>query len=533
MGRLCREKDWAATSLGPVDDWPQSLKTAAAMVIGQGFAQALCWGPDLLQIYNDSYRKLLGNKHPGALGRPMLENRSEIRDEIEPLLEEVLRGETVYREDLLLRVARRGFQEDGHFTFSYGPVRDESGEVAGVLITSIETTLEMLARPLRAERDRLLGELALQRSHLEYAFHHAPAFLAILRGPDHVFESTNAAFDQLTGLRTVLGKPLREALPEVADQGFVDLLDGVLGLGEPFVGREVSVLLTRSPRQPLEERFIDISCVPIRKTDGTRSGVIFHGADVTDTVLARLEAEQAREQAEIANRAKMDFLAAMSHDFRTPLHAISGYIDLLALGVQGPVNEAQHLVLSRVKANQRHLTTLVNDVLTYAKLEAGQLTFDLQVLAADQILQSMHPLVSPFAQEKGIELTIEDPVSPLHLHADEERVRQILVNVVGNAIKFTPGGGRVLLTCEEDEDWVDLHVSDTGPGIATEQQQEIFEPFVQGARDLDNPVEGVGLGLTISRNLARAMGGDLYAESESEEGSTFSLRLPVADPVAS
>lgn len=165
MGRLCRARDWSATPLGPVDEWPQSLKTTAGMAIRQGIAMNLCWGPDLLQIYNDAYRIIMGEKHPSGLGRSVLWSWAEIRADIEPLFERVWKGETVYFEDLLLRVRRTGSgsTEDAYFTFSYSPVLVESGDVGGVLINCYETTQQVHARELQSERDALLEALQVER----------------------------------------------------------------------------------------------------------------------------------------------------------------------------------------------------------------------------------------------------------------------------------------------------------------------------------------------------------------------------------
>ena len=373
-----------------------------------------------------------------------------------------------------------------------------------------------------------------------------------VRGPEHVFELANDGYYQLVGHRDLLGKPVREALPEVVSQGFVSLLDRVLETGEPHIGRETPVQLARSPGAPPEERFVDFLFLPYTEPDGTRSGVIAHGTDVTDQVrsrrqverllqgsererrvaeAARAEAEAAREEAEVANRSKADFLASMSHELRTPLNAISGYIDLIELGIHGPVTEAQQTALARVRASQAHLLTLINDVLAFAKVEAGQIELDVQPLAACDLLTSVEPLVAPLAEAKGVALSIRHCDPSLRLLGDEERVRQILLNLVGNAIKFTPPGGWVVLTCDRDEGWVSTCVRDNGPGIAPEKQQTIFDPFVQVDRRLSNPGVGVGLGLAISRDLARAMGGDLTVQSREGEGSAFMLYLRAAAEV--
>jgi signal transduction histidine kinase len=549
MGRLCRARNWAETQLGPVEQWPQSLRTSAGLVIRQGLAMNLCWGPELLQIYNDTYRVIMGEKHPEGLGRSVLWSWSEIRGDIEPLFQRVWRGETVYFEDLLLRVRRTaaGEMEDAFFTFSYSPVLVESGEVGGILINCYETTQQVLARSVQQERDRLLTELEVERTRLEYVFKQAPAFLAVLRGDDHIFELANDAYYQLVGHRDLVGRPIRDAIPEVVGQGFVDLLDRVLTTGEPYIGREVAVQLRRTGTASPQERFVDFVYLPFREPDGTRSGVIAHGTDVTDQVLsrreaerllheselargsaeeARREAEDARAEAEFANRAKADFLASMSHELRTPLNAIAGYVDLVELGVHGPVTEAQAVALARVRANQVHLLGLINDVLAFARVEAGQIELELSPLVACDLLDSVEPLVAPLAQGRGVTLTVRSCDRTLCMLGDGERVRQILLNLVGNAVKFVGTGGEVSMMCESAGNHVHVCIQDNGPGIPEEKQQAIFDPFVQVDRRLSNPAEGVGLGLTISRDLARAMGGDLLVQSAPGQGSTFTLRLP-------
>jgi signal transduction histidine kinase len=542
MGRLCREMDWAATPFGPIEGWPQSLRTAAGMVVAQGIAQNLCWGPDLLQIYNDAYREIMAGKHPAGLGRSVLWSWAEIRADIEPLFERVLGGETVYFEDLLLRVDRSGAPEEAYFTFSYSPVRVESGAVGGVLINAFETTQQVRARAVQLQRDRLLEELQLERARLEYVFQQSPSFLAVMRGKQHVFELANAAYTKLVG-RQVVGRPVREALPEVVDQGFVDLLDRVLETGEPFIGREISVRLALAADAPPEERFLDFVYLPILEPDDTRSGIIAHGYDVTAQVharrdverllqeseQARRDAEAARSDAENANRAKADFLASMSHELRTPLNAIGGYVELVAMGIHGAVTDEQRGALDRISMNQRHLLTLINDILAFAKLEAGRVEFELRDLNAAELLASLEPLVAPLAEARGIAYAMQPCDPSLELRGDDERVRQVLLNLIGNAIKFTPSGGRVMLACEPVDGWLMIHVHDNGPGIAPEKQQRIFDPFIQVDRRLDHPQDGVGLGLAISRDLALGMGGDLQVHSVPGEGSRFTLRLPAVD----
>jgi signal transduction histidine kinase len=263
-----------------------------------------------------------------------------------------------------------------------------------------------------------------------------------------------------------------------------------------------------------------------RHGSGEASRMIGSMLDITERERLLASERDARKEAEAANRAKADFLASMSHELRTPLNAIGGYVDLLDLGIHGPLTSEQREALSRVAANQRHLLTLINDVLAFAKLEAGHVEFDLRELAVSALLTSVEPLVAPMAQAKGIALSIREPQRELHLRGDEERVRQVLLNLVGNAIKFTHEGGWVLLCGNADGEWIEIEVRDNGPGISEEKQQRIFDAFVQVDRRLNAPHEGVGLGLAISRDLARAMGGELTVKSVAGQGSSFVLRLP-------
>ena len=241
------------------------------------------------------------------------------------------------------------------------------------------------------------------------------------------------------------------------------------------------------------------------------------------------DAQAARAEAEAANRAKAEFLASMSHELRTPLNAIGGYVELLDMGIHGPLRDPQRAAIGRITANQRHLLALINDILSFARLEAGRMEFDLGPLPVAEMLSSVESLVAPQAEARGVAYTVETCApAELAMQGDAERVRQILLNLVGNAIKFTPAGGWVILSCHADGEWVYARVRDNGPGIPPEEQERIFDPFQQVGRRLNQPREGVGLGLAISRDLARGMAGDLTVCSTPGEGSTFILRLPRA-----
>ena len=244
---------------------------------------------------------------------------------------------------------------------------------------------------------------------------------------------------------------------------------------------------------------------------------------------AQAEAERQRQEAEEANRAKSDFIANMSHELRTPLNAIAGYVELLQMGLRGPVTEAQRDDLNRIEQNQRVLLRLINDVLNFAKLEAGHVEFELADVPVHECLSAMEALVMPQLLARTLRYEYV-PVDPrLTVYTDREKLQQIALNVLANAIKYTPAGEVELRASDEDHS-VLIRVRDSGRGIAAEKLEQIFEPFVRIDTAYSRPTEGTGLGLAISRDLARAMGGDLTVESTLGKGSTFTLRLPKNRP---
>ena len=240
---------------------------------------------------------------------------------------------------------------------------------------------------------------------------------------------------------------------------------------------------------------------------------------------ARGEAETARREADEANRAKSEFLAAMSHELRTPLNAIIGYAQLLDIGIHGPVSSSQHADLGRIARSSQHLLGLINDILNYAKVESGRIQYDIAPIPLDRALASVEELTAPLAAAKQIDYGLHAECPGLSICADEEKLRQILVNVLSNAIRYTPEHGRINVSCAIAGHDVLIHVTDTGVGIPAEKLEAIFEPFVQVDRAYPGQRQGTGLGLSISRELARGMGGDLTVHSELGKGSVFTLRL--------
>jgi len=275
MRSLVETHDWAATPLAARQGWSPSLKLACDMVLASAFPMALRWGPDFVLIYNDAYRPILGDKHPWALGRPAREAWAEVWDQIEPAHSALLHGRapSIFAENMLLRIQRHGAEwDDARFTLGYSPVDDPTTPtgVGGVLVTAMEIT------------DRLVAEAALQATEerQRHLLQQMPGFVAVLGGPDHIFEYVNDAYVAISGSREFTGRTVRDVFPELAGQGFYELLDRVYATGEPFSARALPIRLAGED----DDRYIDLLYQPIRNDHGLVTGIFVGGYDITERV---------------------------------------------------------------------------------------------------------------------------------------------------------------------------------------------------------------------------------------------------------
>ncbi|HUQ82661.1 MAG TPA: ATP-binding protein [Gemmatimonadaceae bacterium] len=306
--------------------------------------------------------------------------------------------------------------------------------------------------------------------------------------------------------------------------------------------REPFLIELRVRRHDGEYRWILNSGTPRINEAGEFGGYIGSCIDITDRKdgeiererllarerAAREEADAARLAAEHANDVKAQFLASMSHELRTPLNAIGGYVDLLVLGIRGPINDVQREDLDRIRKNQHHLLGLINNVLNFAKIEAGHVDYHIEETRLHDVLEGMYPLVAPQVRARGLTYDYVSCPPWIVVHADTEKVQQVLLNLLSNAIKFTEPGGNVRLECACSDTVASVRVVDTGLGIPPGKLEAIFQPFVQVDQNFTRQGQGTGLGLSISRELARAMGGDITVESVLGEGAVFTLSLPRA-----
>jgi len=246
----------------------------------------------------------------------------------------------------------------------------------------------------------------------------------------------------------------------------------------------------------------------------------------SDAETARAEAEAARAEAESANGAKSDFLAVMSHELRTPLSAIMGYQELLADGITGPINEQQSQQLGRIKASARHLLSLIDEILTFTRIDAGREEVTLERASLASILEPAAEIVEPLARARGLHIEVMLPANPVIVETDAVKVRQMIVNLLSNAVKFTDRG-RIILSGDQAGDQLVITVEDTGIGISQDHFERIFEPFWQVEQKATRRAGGTGLGLTVTRRLALLLGGDVTVKSTPGEGATFTVCLPI------
>ncbi len=240
------------------------------------------------------------------------------------------------------------------------------------------------------------------------------------------------------------------------------------------------------------------------------------------------EAKKAWAAADAANRSKAEFLAVMSHELRTPLNSIGGYVDLLEMELRGPLTDAQKADLARIKRSQEHLLGIINDILNFTRLEATELKYDVIDVPVRALISDLDDVVSSLARAKSLDYECDSPAGSVFTRTDPDKLRQIMLNLISNAVKFTPEGGRIKVGYTVHDKTVSIHVEDNGQGIPSDKQEAVFEPFVQLDRGLTRTTDGTGLGLAISRGLARAMDADITLTSEVGVGSTFTLTLPLA-----
>jgi signal transduction histidine kinase len=509
MADLTRKFDWGRTSIGPIDRWPEVLRNTVNTLLNSRHPMFLWWGPGLVQFYNDAYRPSLGEgKHPTALGQKGEDCWPEIWPIIFPQIEAVMtQGEASWHENQLVPINRNGRLDDVYWTYGYSPVYTPAGEIGGALVVCTETTDSVSAKT----------QLQHEMGRLADLFEQAPAFFAVLNGPEFVFEMVNGPYQQLIGHRSVLGKPVRESLPETEGQGFVKLLDGVYRTGKAYVGRGIPIQLARTPDHPLERRYIDFVYQPRREPDGSISGIIVLGVDVTDAKMA----EQILLQSEKLN-AVGRLASAVAHEINNPLEAVT---NLIYLAQSAAVNPEAKQYLATAEIELRRVSAIANQTLQFHR----QSTSPAPATAAN-LIDATLPLYQGRIANARVKVERRERARR-HVTCLEGEIRQVLSNLIGNAIDAMAGNERRLaIRSREATDWqtgrsgVTLTIADNGAGMTADTVSHIFEPFFTTKGN-----KGTGLGLWISREIIDRHRGSLKVKSRKAahcSGTVFTLFLP-------
>ena len=401
-------------------------------------------------------------------------------------------------------------------------VRDSQGKPARMYGTGQDVTdMRKAAAALQTAAEYAARQATAEAAaeHLNRVFAQAPVVIAVVSGPEHRFELVNEKGYETIG-RSLLGRTVAEALPELEDQGFVQLLDNVFQNNMPYVGREIFARLDPAS----EGGYFNFVFQPLSGDAGVYA-VLVVATDVSDLVRARIAAENAQREALAASRAKSDFLARMSHELRTPLAAIMGYGELLADGITGPVNDEQKKQLGRIRSSANHLLSIIDEILTLARMEAGKEKVDIEDVKIADLLDSVSNMAEPLASAKGLSFDLRTPEDDMVVRTDPVKLRQVLLNLISNAVKYTDKG-EVSVAAEATDGVVDFLVSDTGVGVSEEHLEKIFEPFWQVEHTMTRRASGTGLGLAVTRQFVDLLGGSIQVESVLGQGSTFRVRIP-------
>jgi PAS domain S-box-containing protein len=546
LGALIRAKDWAATPLGPIDDWPQSLRSAVSILLPSRAQIVLFWGPEFVAVYNDAYRPVFGSKHPTALGKPAREAWSELWDMLEPLLAGVVKtGDAFWAKDLMFILERHAYVEETYFDVSYDPVRDETGRVGGVFCIVSETTGRVIGeRRLAALRD--LGRVG----------NGATSASDIFRNTAAVLESygKDVPFAALYGWDAAARVGRLEAVTGIAagDDGAPLQIDPTNRLDSWPLGSEAEIVLAEPPADvqlpggPWPEAVKQAAILKLatranetygylvcglsarRKFDDDyRDFVRLVGANISGALAAQraLEDERRRsEQLAELDRAKTAFFSNVSHEFRTPLTLMLGPLDDL-LAKSDSLPQDDRALLAVTQRNGMRLLRLVNTLLDFARIEAGRTQASYQPTDLCALTIDLASNFRSACERAGLRFVVDCAPLPEPIYVDREMWEKIVLNLLSNALKFT-FEGEIAVRIRDAGAGVEMAVSDTGIGIPPDELPRMFERFhrVENARGRSH--EGSGIGLALVSELVKLHGGSIAVDSALGTGTIFSIRIP-------
>jgi PAS domain S-box-containing protein len=546
LGALIRAKDWAATPLGAIDDWPQSLRSAVSILLPSKAQIVVFWGPELVAIYNDAYRPVFGSKHPTALGKPAREAWSEIWDVLEPLFGGVVNdGEAFWAKDHLFALERHGYAEETYFDVSYDPVRDETGRVGGVFCIVSETTGRVIGgRRLAALRD--LGRVGNGAASASEVFRNTAAVLANYDkdvpfaalyswDPDSGAARLEGAAGIAPGDR---GAPLQidstnlhESWPLGSDSELVlaePPADVQLPGGPwPEPVKQVAILKLATRANEVYGYLVCGLSARRKFDDDYRDFVRLVAANISGALAALRALQDERRRAEQLaelDRAKTAFFSNVSHEFRTPLTLMLGPLEDLLAKSDG-LQADDRALLTVTQRNGMRLLRLVNTLLDFARIEAGRTQASYQPTDLCALTTDLASNFRSACERAGIRLAVDCQPVPDPIYVDREMWEKIVLNLLSNAFKFT-FEGEIAVRIRDDGGGIELAVSDTGTGIPADELPRMFERFhrVEDARG--RSYEGSGIGLALVSELVKLHGGSIRVESALGKGTTFFVGIP-------
>ncbi len=559
MGELMRSIDWSQTPLGPKEQWPQSLRTSVSICLASQFPILIWWGSELVMLYNDAYRPILGTtKHPQAMGQCGRECWPEIWDVIGPMLAGVLnKGEATWSDDQLLLLNRNGYIEECYFTFSYSPIRDESGGIGGVFTAVTETTGRLLGerristlRELAAESTEAhcaqeVGQLAIRT--LAKNSNDLPFTLLYLLNE----QGTQARLVGCTGLAddtqgnpvspltvALAGEdvcasswPLKEVVVSGKAVSIEQIPEKYAALLPSFDGEtphSVLILPIVRPGQESLYGFLIAGISPRRALDNDyRSFLDLVAGQIAANIASARAYQEERARAEALaelDRAKTTFFSNVSHEFRTPLTLLLGPVaDILT---DETLAAEQRERLEMVQRNGLRLLKLVNSLLDFARIEAGRVEAIYEPVDLAAFTAELASNFRSAIERAGLQLVVNCPPLSVPVYVDREMWEKIVLNLLSNAFKFTLEG-EIVVALHASEQTVELEVRDTGVGIPQEELPRIFERFHRVHNTRARTFEGTGIGLALVQELVRLHGGTINVSSVPEQGTTFTVSLPL------
>ena len=556
MGQLIREYDWSRTPLGPLEDWPQSLKTSVNLMVNSRHPMWIGWGRDITFLYNDAYIDVLSlAKHPAALGMPATKVWSEIWDICGPLADKVFQeGEATFWDDVRLFMNRGTFLEETYYSFSYSPIRDESGKVAGLFCPSTEVTPKVI----NARRLRTLAELsahALTQKTINSACSSAAATLA--KNPDDIpfaalylidAERKEARLAESYGfpvhkdallLQTVdLSGRNRSSSPwPIADvanslQAQIVPLRGLNGLPQGLANQNISESMvlpvtSRGETHPLGVLIAGVNST--RRLDAEyRTFYELVAGQIATAIQNSRAIEDERKRIEALaeiDRAKTAFFSNVSHEFRTPLTLMLGPVEELLARSHTDLSPSAKNQLELVNRNGSRLLRLVNTLLDFSRMEAGRMQATYQPTDLSAFTKELAGVFRSATEKAGLELELDCPALPEPVYVDRNLWEKIVLNLMSNAFKFT-FDGKISVQLKPAGKDVELRVSDTGVGIPAAELPRLFDRFHRVENSRSRTHEGSGIGLALVQELARLHGGTVRVESVLGQGSKFTVSIP-------